>query len=574
MNSEAGPKKNSREDRIERFVIPEADGYSEFWRRDKSPIEPLELAKLLFALRKVTSFVGRNVGELVWSGMDVINGIALDPTPVMGKYPIPASRTDLMVGITIQESYRKTEWSERIKEIGKTTLQLAPQYEYKYDLFFDICENVYIDCLSNKHVFSYYTEIARAWKITNVCRELIPPPTVSELLHIWWKMAADRDESKYIEGYHDRSVGGLIERANLEKFYKKPIDILNTMVVPLRDECPGIDGVAERCDFRLELYLTVWRELLQYIKFWPGDRGDKFLLSDRFDDDIARDEEDKDAVKATILSYTELIEQAIPQKNTDYTEQVKNNVINVDNVVQIEGNDIVMIAQNKIDRKLLQKLRLIIQSVANRKTSFNRGLKSGKIHRRRLYRAPTTGAVFQLKKDHYELRNDIVLLVDATGSMADPSKWDKAERTYQTLYAALRMYNKNARIFAYNEVKNACRISELFRGGKMFTVLPHGKTASGEAIIATALNLKNKTRKCRIVHITDGASNWGCGVGEAITYCRNNNVGLMTLGIGCSVASKQSLRDEYGKLVQFVDDTEQLPRLFGSLLKYEMRAVN
>ena len=108
----------------------------------------------------------------------------------------------------------------------------------------------------------------------------------------------------------------------------------------------------------------------------------------------------------------------------------------------------------------------------------------------------------------------------------------------------------------------------------MFTVLPHGKTASGEAIIATALNLKNKTRKCRIVHITDGASNWGCGVGEAISYCKKNNVGLMTLGIGCSVASKQSLRDEYGKLVQFVDDTEQLPRLFGNLLNYEMRAVN
>jgi hypothetical protein len=182
--------------------------------------------------------------------------------------------------------------------------------------------------------------------------------------------------------------------------------------------------------------------------------------------------------------------------------------------------------------------------------------------------------VFQLRKDDFELQNDIVLLVDATGSMADPSKWDKTERICQTLFSALHGYNKNARILAYNEVKNACRISELHRGGRMFTVLPHGKTASGEAIIATAITLRKKrVRKSRIVHITDGASNWGCGVDEAIAYCRKNKVGLLTLGIGCSAAGKKSLRDEYGKLVQFVDNTDQLPRLFGTLLTHDIRAA-
>ena len=568
-------KPDAQEDRVKRFVIAEAEGgYSEFWRRDKSPIESLELAKLLLGLRKVTSFIGRNVGDLVWSGMDVVNGIALDPTPIMGKYPVPASTTDLMVGIAIQEAYRKTEWSERIKIIGKEKLQIPPQYEYKFDLFFDVCENVYIDCLSNKKVFGIYTVIARHWKIKNVFRELITPPTVSELLHIWWKLAADRDETKYKEGYFDRSVGGLVERGNLEKFYKKPITILNTIVEPLRHECPAINGVSERGDFRLNLYLGIWNELLEYIRFWPGDRGDKFLLSGIFDDDIARDEKDKDAVKATITSYAELIEKAISQKNVDFTAQVKDNVMNVDAVVQIAGNDIVMIADNKIDRKLLQKLKMEIQAVSHRKTIYNRGLKSGKIHRRRLYRAHTTGAVFQIRKNEFELLNDIVLLVDATGSMADPSKWEKTERIYQTLFAALHIYNRNARIIAYNEVKNTRRITELYRDGILFTVLPHGKTASGEAIIATAINLKNTTRKYRIVHITDGASNWGCGVDEAITYCRKNKVGLMTLGIGCSAANKQSLRDEYGKLVQFVDNIDQLPRLFGAMLNYDMRIVN
>ncbi len=575
MSSYTRISMDDQEPRIERFVIPDADGYSEFWRRDKSPIEALELAKLLFGLRKVATFVGRNVGDLVWSGMEVNNGIALDPTPVMGKYPIPASKTDLMVGMTIQEAYRKTEWSERIREKSKEKLQLLPQYEYKYDLFFDICENVYIDCLSNNHrVFGYYTEIARQWKFKKACKEFISPPTVSELLHVWWQMAANKDKTKYLDGYIDRSAGGLVERANLEKFYKKPVDILNKMVIPLRDECLLINGVTERGDFRLTLYLDIWKELLQLIKFWPGDRGDRFILSDMYDEELAREEEGKEAVKATILSYAELIENTVSTKDLDFTEEVKSNVMNVDAVVRIEGNDIVMIAKNKVDRKLLQKLQQIIQSVSQRKTSFNRGLRSGKIHGRRLYRAHTSGTVFQLKKNNFELRNDIVLLIDASGSMADPNKWDRTERICQTLFTAIHSYNKNTRIFAYNEAKNSCRISELYTNGTMFTVLPHGKTASGEAIIATGLKMKKRNRKCKIIHITDGASNWGCGVDEAISFCKKNKIGLMTLGIGCSIDSKKLLKEEYGRLFQAVDNREQLAQIFASLLNYEMRSVN
>lgn len=558
---------------VERFVIPDAEGYSEFWRRDRSPIEVLELARLLRALRKISSFVGRNVGEIVWSGMDMDNAIALDPTPIMGTYPVPASRTDLMVGILVQEAFRKTEWSERIREIGKAKLQLAPHYEYKFDLFFNICENVYVDCLANRSVFGYYAEVARKWRIDKNARELISPPTVSEPLHIWWKLAADRDENVYKAGYRDRSVGGLVERGSLEKFYKKPIDLLNTIVPALRHECGDIRGLAERGDFRLNLYLSIWREFLGLVKFWPGDRGDKFLVPEELNEDLAIEEEERKAVKATIVSYGQLIDRAIPNKRRDFTEQVKDIVMEAERVVRIEGNDILMLAQDKVDDALLYKLERVVRAAAQRRSSFNRGLKSGKIDRRRLHRAPTTGTIFQDKRDTFELKNDIVLLVDATGSMADPDKWDKAEVGYQTLFSAVLAYNKKARIFAYNEVKNSCRISELYRDGKLFTVLPHGKTASGEAIVAAAISTRsrNKNRKRLLIHLTDGASNWGCGVDEAIAYCKSNGVSLLTLGIGCSASAKRSLKDEYGKLVQFLDKMEDLPQSLGTLLNYHMR---
>ncbi len=556
---------------VKRFVIPGGEGYSEFWRRDKSPVEPVELAKLLLALRKVASFVGRNVGDIVWSGMEAPNGIALDPTPIMGQYPVPAAMVDLMAGLAIQEAFKRTEWSERIREIGKAKLQIPPQYEYKFDLFFNICECVYVDGLANRNVLGYYTEVARKWRIEKNARQLISPPTVSEVLHIWWRMAADRNENTYKAGYTDRSAGGLVERGRLDKFYKNPVDLLNTILPALRHDCVQVTGVAERGDYRLSLYLSIWRDFLDYVKFWPADRSDKFLIPEELNPDLAREEEDRKAIRATIVSYAQLIERAIPRKKRDFTEEVKDNVANADNVAPIQGNDILMLAQDRVDQDLLHKLKRVVRSVAQRTSSFNRGLKSGKIQRRRLYRAHTTGAVFQQKHHEFELRNDIVILVDATGSMADPTKWHKTEVIYQTLFSAIHAYSRNARIFAYNEVRNACRISELYQGGRMLTVLPHGKTASGEAIIATAISTKSKNRKRLIIHITDGASNWGCGVDEAIAYCKKRGGRLITLGVGCSASAKQSLRDEYGKLVEFVDDTEKLPRLLGALLNYDMR---
>ena len=556
---------------VERFVILGEEGYSEFWRRDKSPVEPLELAKLLVSLRKMASFVGRNVGDIVWSGMDVENAIALDPSPVMGRYPIPAAKVDLMVGLTIQESFRKIEWSAQLREKIKNTVPMMPQYEYKFDIFFNLCEDVYLDGLANKSVFGYYTDAARKWRILKNAKELISPPTVSELLHIWWKMAADRDPALYLDGYRDRSVGGLVERGTLDRFYQKPIDVLNRMVLALREDCPKIRGVVERNDFRLALYSEFWPQILSFIKFWPGDRGDRSLVPDVCDEDMATDEEARRAVKATIVSYAQLIDRALPNKSRDFTEELKNAVGDPDSVVPIEGSDIVMMAQNKVDGVLLRHIERAVRAAAERRSIYNRGLEAGKIHRRNLYRAHTTGRVFQQKQNEFELRSDIILLVDATGSMADPVKWNKAEIVYQTLFEAIRSFNKCARLFAYNEVKNTCRITELYRSGKMLTILPHGQTASGEAIIATAISTRGNNKKRLMIHITDGASNWGCGVDQAIGYCRRNNISLITLGIGCSPSGKQSLRAEYGKLVQFVDDLEVLPRLLGKLLNYDKR---
>lgn len=555
-------------DVIEAFSIPEQDGYSEYWRRDKSPVEILELAKVLSCIRKISSYVGRNTGDIVWSGMECQNGISLDPSIIMGSYPISASRTDTMVGIAIRKAYLKTEWSERFKKIALERLNLMPVYAYKFKLFFDMAENVYVDCLSNRSVLGLYTEKAREWEVRQKHDEFINPPTATELFHIWWTMGADRGGQAYKEEFRDRSAGGLTERTSLEKFYKKPIALLNSIVDRLAGICPEIDGVTERGEFRVSLYTSIWPELLEYIRFWPGDRADHILLADKFREELEKEEEDKKALKSTLVSFAEEIERNLRRKAVDFTSHVKSIVKNADDVVRIQGNDIVMPAGDKIDRRLQHDLRAAIRSVAQRKTIYNRGLLSGKIDRRRLHRAPTTGAAFQIKKHEFELVNDVILLVDCTGSMAGATKWEYTETMYQTIFDVIKTFNGNARVFAYNEVSGSCRITELYMGGRFYAVLPRGRTASGEAIIATGLSIKRKSKRPFIIHLTDGASNWGCGVKDAIAFCRKNHIELLTLGIGCDPSNKNALRKEYGQLVQFVDDIKDLPECFRKLLNY------
>ncbi len=553
---------------VERFQLAGQEGYSDYWRRDKSPIEILELAKALRGIRKICSYVGRNIGQIVWSGMQRQEGLSLDPSVVLGEYPIPAARTDVAVGLGIHQAYQISEWSERFKNMATVRLDLPKVYAYKYALYFSMAEKVYADLLSNRSVLGLYTEKARDWEWAQRRVEFIQPPTITEVLHIWWRMAAQREGEAFRQEYVDRSVGGLTERTSLEKFYRKPLALLNSLVEPLRDQCPRINGVSERGLFRIELYNSIWPQLLERIKFWPGDRSDPFLLHDKFKEELEKEEEERRAVKSTIISFAQEIEKAVTTGTTDFTDQVKSLVKNQDQVVRIEGNDVVMAAGDKVDRKLLNNLRMVLQSLAHHHVIHNRGLQTGKIDRRRLYRAPTTGAVFQIKKHVFELQNDFVLLVDCTGSMAGPVKWDYTESLYQTLFTALKSFTPRTRIFAYNEVRGACHLTEIFLGGRFYSVLPHGKTASGEAIIATALSLKRNMKRPFIVHITDGASNWGCGVADAIRLCASKRINLLTLGLGCDPSNKEALRREYGKLVQFVDNLAELPRLFGSLLGY------
>jgi len=78
--------------------------------------------------------------------------------------------------------------------------------------------------------------------------------------------------------------------------------------------------------------------------------------------------------------------------------------------------------EEKLDRQLFYRLKASLQLRSRRRNLISRGLKSGSIDPRRLYRAPITGEVFMYKKATYEMDNDIILLIDASSSMIGPKR--------------------------------------------------------------------------------------------------------------------------------------------------------
>ncbi len=544
-------------------------GYSDFWRRNKTSGEVGELAKILTAIRTIATYVGHNTGSIVWEGMSASGSdVILDPTLILGSYPVPGNKTDIIIGLAVRKCFHKTEFSARLIKLATNRIHLSDLYMYKFHQFIRMAENVYTDCLANRSALGFYTEAARLWQIKSMRSTFITPPTFVELLYIWWSMAAHRSGTRYLDPFRDRSAGGLTERTSLEKFYTTPLRHLNELVAPLMHEDKRIHSKIERVENRLNLYLSIWPKVLEFIRFWPGDLEDSFLLGDRYAEEMAAEALLESAMSAAVRRPMLHVENHLRGPRGNFTEDVRRAINNDKDVVGVEFDDITTLAKDKIDLNLLWRIKRVLYSLSSRKTTKIRGLRAGKIDRRRLFRAATTGTVFHLKKSGFILNHDVVLLIDCSGSMDSPRKLARCETLYQTLFTAIKEVNNAVRLYGYNELRDTCRITELHCGDRFHNILPHGKTASGEAIIAIGIRvLARYSRSPVILHITDGAANWGCGVGSALRFCRRNNIRLLTLGLECHAGDRHDLKKEYSNGVQFVDQLHEVPSILEQLLR-------
>jgi len=540
------------------FYFLDEEGISEYWRRNKSTVPALELAQLLTGVRKFTAHLGSNTGSIIWEGMKEGDSscIVLDPEVVRGKYPIPAVKTDYVIGTATLGAYRLVEWSERAQ---KLTWEKAPWVEvdqrYLFQMFIDIAERIYLEQLiARSSVLDLYIEVARNKDLENSLRNFLPSPSVEELLHYWWISSVTQLQPSEVFALNHKQE----DIPKISALYGDALSVLRAGAAVGFLQTMERESLTDRCQHRSDIYASIWVDLLGLVKGWQIDR---------FSEEGGTDQDQFSGAATGIPDSTlKAIENAMGE-GFEFTEAMMKLTDGYEAVVKIKMNNMVLPMEEHFDKQLYLKLKSALRMRSRARSRISRGLKSGSIDKRRLYRAPVTGEVFQYKKPIFELENDVILLVDASSSMIGP-KWKIAQRIFYSMFEALKDFNKRTRVFAYYEYGNVCYLSELSQKGKLYTVVPKGKTASGEAITAVAMLLENRRnrKKPLIIHLTDGASNWGSSVDIAIDYCRKQSIGLVTLGIGATAPTQTLLREEYGKQVCFVNDISFLPQLFSKLV--------
>jgi hypothetical protein len=529
-------------------------GISDYWRRNKSSMEASELANILRALNKVAGYIGRNVGQIEWAGMSHnTNGhIVLDPSSIIGKYPAPARKFDYLVGVIVHESLHQTEWSDYLwKKVHENLPEMKMSEKIIFHKIIYRGEDIYIDSIADKSVLGQYTRIARRVAMGQATRGLKKRSiSVDALVLHWWRISF---------GEH---------MSNVHASYEKPLNILIDLEYGLKKTYGLSKGVTGRCELRCQLYIEVWEKIKPLISSWKV--LDKTLYWYPETDQPEKKKQQRETRSQPRLSKATLqnIEERLAYNSSDITPIIRS-IVGPDNedIVPTSRWDFNIPAHPVIDYKLVSRLKGILQKYSDQRTILTKGLTSGRIDRRKLYRVPINGRCFLEKQKIPLLDWNICLLVDATGSMKGP-KWRMVENTLGTIHKAFSGFQNRLQAYAYFEVESVCMISNLIKDHRILSIPPCGQTASGQAIIAAAYFMPDDKRRRFLIHITDGESNFGCDVKFGINHCNARHIHLVTLGV--AYKDRDAMRKQYGRTIQFIDHFGQLPSAVEKLLKWTL----
>ncbi len=532
-----------------------AHGISAYWRLNRSGLEAVELANILRALRKVAGHLGPNVGRIEYTGMSQGGGspIILEPAALMGQYPVPAKQVDDLVGLVTHEALHRTEWSDHVWRLLEPMIHTLPGLaNVRFQKIVSVGEDIYVDMMADKTVFGLYTPMARSQAFADARARFDPKRlSLDALVYLWWTAAWGGD-------------GDLA----CPLPYREPLQALERLTGLLGEIRDQGKGVTDRCERRVEAYLRTWEEIKDSIS--SLDLVDKTLQwypsSSRREAPDVRKREAGPAKKSLSPYVMHQIELQLAHGSPVITPIIQA-VVGYDNddVVPTSRWDFSVPSRPVIDPHLVARLKSIFLTYAAQKTILNRGLLSGKIDRRRLYRAPVSGRCFLQKEKLPDLEWNVTLLMDASGSMRG-SKWRIVENTVGNLHKALVGSRNHFQAYAYFEVDGVCMISRLIRNGQLLSVPPSGRTASGQAIIAVAYFMPKGRKRNLLIHVTDGESNMGCDVRYGIEYCRKQKIHLVTLG--CAYKERSTMLRQYGRSIQFIDHYGQLPRAIERLLQH------
>ncbi|MBE0480282.1 MAG: VWA domain-containing protein [Dehalococcoidia bacterium] len=534
-------------------VEPGADraeerGLSEYWRVNISNSEAVELANLLRALRKVAGHLGPNAGDIEYAGMSRGGGaaIVIDPARVMGRYPVPPAKVDLLIGTTVHEALHRIVWSDHVWKLLEPAAEAVGKMDMlRMQKLVHTGEDIYVDLVAARSVLGLYVEKVRAVAMEARGKKIRPgTPSIDELVYVWWAGRGGGNEA-----------------------YREALIELERLTDALRLITAESGGVTARCRQRADLYLETYRKLASRVSgFRVIDKQLYWYPSSVAGKEKTAPSPRKTADNKPLSPYlSRQIELQLAAHSADITPIIEHIVGPGADVAPTSRWDFNIPAHPVIDRRLAGRLRAIFLNYSERKKVVSRGLISGKVDGRRLYRAPISGRCFEQVDRLPDLDWTVTLLLDASGSMKG-TKWRMVENTVGNLHAALAGYRNRLRAYAYFEMDGVCMFSSLLKGRRLFSIPPGGQTASGQAIIAAAYFMPGGHGRKLLIHITDGESNFGCDVQYGIDYCRQKNINLVTLA--CGYRDRAALTTQYGKTVQFLRSYGQLPQAIEDLLKW------
>ncbi len=553
--------------------------YSEFWRKNRSRNEIAELMLCLRALRKVAGYIGRNVKPVYWKGMVETDNrfILLDPDMAGENYPVSFETFDALVGKVVLEGMSSIEWREWVTgKVEKDALTVPESvYNYLYKVI-EAAEDIYISIRAKSFVWSHYLD--RYWhlELKKNRRDLTLPPSPLSLADVW--------RAEAILGEHPK---------DLHSYYYGPLEILSHLTEELSN-IALFSSIAERRSRRKDVYLYIWSQVANEISEWEefqifpdainlrdeaapqgpldeSEAGEKKKNADE-SDQASTDSEDllnrlKNALEDEDDDLTDIIAVAVEDPEAKSMETVVRKSYAISD---IQPDDMLVSRLKKI---FLQQRLLFMR---RRKKYIKKVQYEGKIDARRLYRVPLDGRVFKKKELIIsDFPWHVFIIADASSSMGGRSggnrPWLTAEKTFVSLAKAASGFDNLIDIYAYCEEDGVCVLTKLYYGNKVYSLIPKGRTPSGQAIIAAAMLLNKKYKKSMIIHITDGASNCGLNLGDALKYCSAHEIEVLTIGCGCNQQTQQFLKGYFSpNQLKFMDNITGLPEIIEQLFRQRM----
>jgi len=543
------------------FPLDSAKAYSSYWRVNRSSRDATELAFLLKALRKVACHIGHNVRPITWRGMSIIsqNSIVLNPNNSGCIYPVTFEDVDIMVGNVVREAFSDIEWSVWIKNriFEKVTLPFYKVGEFLKAVV-DCGEDIFINELIKSTVWEHY--LSCYLKKTSCFKSIHSQGELSDYLVLPGPLSLS-------QVWRDKAIGRYVPD-NIHINYYSVLDKLLYYAAELK-ELTKLDKVSERRVERLKLYLRLWYDIMPIIMEWETNMsydGDsegveskgKALLVPDFEELNNDDclEDDNDEGKGLPPELAKQVQSLLEDGEKDLTKQVSVVVEDpearlMDTVFTNAVAECNLIP-DKRQVKRLQKIFKAQESLIRRKQRkrVKRCLEQGKLDHRRLSRAYLDGKVFKQNNTFLtDFTWEIAIVSDASASMGSSGKlgnsWSVAQQTFLTLAEAAKGYKNRLDIYGYHEKEGKCELIRLYQKHKLYTVYPSGKTPSGQAILAAAIEMNSKKKKKMIIHITDGAANCGIKVDQGMKYCIEKNIDLFTIGCGCNKQTRDFLQQKY-----------------------------